>query len=168
MSKIIKHRSIVDDAWTLLRLDAGQSAATVTLPAGPVIVPLVVWQERRAELASRPQRAVWLAGNEGPELLGEDLAQFDLIAIDFPKFADGRGYSIARLLRERYDYQGEVRAIGDVLRDQLFFMSRVGFDAFAVRADKDIDNALTAFADFPDAYQTGVDQPLPLFRRSAA
>jgi uncharacterized protein (DUF934 family) len=88
--------------------------------------------------------------------------------VNFPKFADGRGYSTARLLRERYGYHGEIRAIGDVLHDQLFFMKRCGFDAYAVRADKDIEAALAGFDDFSDAYQAAVDQPQPLFRRRAA
>ena len=85
--------------------------------------------------------------------------------MNFPKFADGRGYSIARLLRERYAYRGEIRAIGDVLQDQLFFMKRCGIDAYAVRADKDIEAALTGLRDFSEAYQAAVDQPQPLFRR---
>ena len=81
---------------------------------------------------------------------------------------DGRGYSTARLLRERYGYQGEIRAIGDVLQDQLFLMARCGFDAFALRADKSIEKALAAFETFKAPYQAAVDQPQPLFRRRAA
>ena len=108
---------------------------------------------------------VWLAPDEDPAALAGDAARLPVIAIDFPQFTDGRGYSHARLLRERYGYTGEIRAIGDVLRDQLFFMQRCGFDAFAVRPDRDPYDALKGLSDFSVTYQTGVDQPLPLFRR---
>ncbi|MGA9665176.1 MAG: DUF934 domain-containing protein, partial [Gallionella sp.] len=91
--------------------------------------------------------------------------QFSVIAVDFPKFADGRGYSIARLLRTRLGYRGELRAIGDVLRDQMFYMQRVGFDAFAARTDKDIGDARRGLSDFTFSYQASSDERLPLFRR---
>ena len=107
-------------------------------------------------------------GDDDPQALAADLERIPLVAIQFARFNDGRGYSIARLLRQRYGYRGELRAIGDVLRDQLFYMKRVGFDAFALRADQDVDAALHAFADFSETYQAAVDQPLPLFRRRAA
>ena len=88
-----------------------------------------------------------------------------MIAVNFPKFTDGRGYSIARLLRERCGYKGELRAIGDVLRDHLLFMALCGFDAYALRDDQDPQEALAAFEDFTEAYQASVERPLPLFRR---
>jgi uncharacterized protein (DUF934 family) len=88
-----------------------------------------------------------------------------LVALNFPEFKDGRPYSSARELRQRWRYQGEIRAVGDVLRDQLFFMKRCGFDAFLLREDQNLDAALSAFHDFQDAYQPGIIQPLPLFRR---
>jgi len=97
--------------------------------------------------------------------LQNNLDQFALIAINFPKFADGRGYTIAQQLRVRFGYRGELRAIGDVLRDQLFFMQRVGFDAFAVRADKDVESAINSLSDFSVRYQASVDEAQPLFRR---
>jgi uncharacterized protein (DUF934 family) len=90
---------------------------------------------------------------------------FSVIAVDFPRFGDGRGYSLAYHLRTRLNYHGELRAIGDVLRDQLFYMQRVGFDSFAPRADKDIHEALKGLSDFSLNYQASVDQPSPLFRR---
>jgi len=88
-----------------------------------------------------------------------------VVAVDFPKFTDGRGYSIAYNLRMRLGYMGELRAIGDVLRDQLFAMYRVGFNAFATRQDRSIDDALKGLTVFSEVYQTSVDQKLPLFRR---
>ena len=119
-------------------------------------------------LARIATAGVWLDSSEGPEALVGDLDALSIIAVNFPKFADGRSYSTAHLLRERYGYRGEIRAIGDVLHDQLFFMKRCGIDAYAVRADKDIEAALAGLSTFSDAYQAAVDQPQPLFRRRAA
>ena len=87
------------------------------------------------------------------------------VEVNFPSLADGRGYSIARLLRERYGYGGELRAVGDVQRDQLFYLSRCGFDAFLLREGEDAEGALAALAGFSEAYQSSVERPLPLFRR---
>ena len=108
---------------------------------------------------------VWLDSNQDAADIANAVSNFAVVAVNFPKFADGRGYSIATQLRSRYGYEGELRAIGDVLRDQLFYMQRVGFNAFAVRADKDIHDALKALKDFSVTYQGSVDQPLPLFKR---
>ena len=128
-------------------------------------MPLAVWQARRDSLQARGEVAVWLASDERPEALKEDLATLPLIAVEFPKFGDGRGYSIAYNLRARFGYQGELRAIGDVLRDQLFYMQRVGFNAFATRPDRSIEDALKGLTDFSEAYQASWDQKAPLFRR---
>lgn len=169
MSKIIKNDRVVDDAWQVLKLSEGETADSVALPAGPVLLPLAVWLTRRDEvLAGAGRFGVWIDSSEGPEAIAGDLALLPLIGVNFPKFADGRGYSTARLLRERYHYGGEIRAIGDVLHDQLFYMKRCGIDAFAVRADKDIEAALAGLRDFSESYQAAVDQPQPLFRRRAA
>lgn len=165
MSEIIKNKSIVADDWNVLRLAEGETAEAVTVPAGQVIVPLKVWQAQRAALQGRTDVGIWFASDERAEELKGELAQFAVIAVDFPKFADGRGYSIAYNLRARLGYTGELRAIGDVLRDQLFYMQRVGFDAFAVRADKNIQDALKGLTDFSESYQTSWDEKNPLFRR---
>jgi uncharacterized protein (DUF934 family) len=162
---IIKNKSIVEDGWVVLRLSEADAADSVLVAPGRVIVPLNVWQAQRETLQSRAELGVWLASNDRPEVLQEDIKKFAVIAVDFPKFADGRGYTIAYLLRERLDFTGELRAIGDVLRDQLFYMQRVGFDAFAPRADKDINEAIKGLSDFSEVYQASVDQPQPLFRR---
>ena len=167
MRDIIKHRAIVSDDWTVLRLAEGDDAATVAVPAGRVIVPLAVWLAQRATLESRVELGVWLPSDTRPESLKDDLARFSVVAVDFPKFSDGRGYSIAYNLRARLGYQGELRAIGDVLRDQLFYMSRVGFDAFATREDRNIQDALKGLTDFSETYQTSWDQKTPLFKRVA-
>lgn len=165
MRDIIKNRQIVEDDWTVLRLAEGDAAETVAVPAGRVIVPLAVWQAQQAQLAGRTELGVWLPSDARPEALKDVLDRFAVIAVDFPKFTDGRGYSIAFNLRSRLGYQGELRAIGDVLRDQLFYMQRVGFDTFATREDRDIHEALRGLTDFSESYQTSWDQKTPLFKR---
>lgn len=164
MQRIIKHRQIVEDNWLLLAKDAARNNIPDT---GDVILPLQLWCQHRQDLAERDGNlAIWLDSDEEPEAIDQpSLHQFPLIAIHFPSFTDGRGFSTARLLRERYGYCGELRAIGDVLRDQLFFMQRCGFDAYAVRVDKSPEDALLGLSDFSECYQAAVDQPLPLFRR---
>ena len=165
MPKLIRNRRLTADSWRLLE---GDAAAAVPR-AGDVIVPLAVWHGQREALAARDGRTgVWLGPNEDPAALADDLDRLPLVAVSFPKFSDGRGFSTARLLRERYRFKGEVRAVGDVLRDQLLFLARCGFDAFALRDDQDPEAALAAFDDFSEAYQGGVDQPVPLFRRRLA
>jgi uncharacterized protein (DUF934 family) len=162
---IIKHKTVVADDWQVLRLSDADTPESVAIPAGKVIVPLQVWQAQRESLLGRGELGVWLESNQQAETLQADIEKFSVIAVNFPKFADGRGYSIAYHLRTRLGFRGELRAIGDVLRDQLFYMQRVGFDAFAVRADKDIHEALHSLSDFSLIYQASVDDAQPLFRR---
>lgn len=166
MREIIKDKQVVQDDWTVLRLQEGETADTVAIPTGKVILPLKVWQAQRASIGTRSDVGVWLASDERPEELKGEVAAIPVIAVDFPKFADGRGYSIAYNLRARLGFQGELRAIGDVLRDQLFYMQRVGFNAFATRPDRNIHDALKGLTDFSDSYQTSWDQKNPLFRRA--
>ena len=167
MAVIIRQRQVVADNWQLLKPAA---AGGVAIPAaGDVIVPLGLWREQRAVLLAREGRlGIWLDGHDDPALIARDLRHFDLIAVNFPQATDGRGYSIGRLLRERYGWRGELRAIGDVLRDQLFYLARCGFDAFALREGQDAQAALASFDDFSDGYQTSVERPQPLFRRRGA
>ena len=165
--EIIKNRAVVQDDWHLLKLQEGETPETIAIPAGKVIVPLKVWQAQGATLRARGNIGVWLASDERPELLKDDVAILPVIAVDFPKFADGRGYSTAFNLRARLGFEGELRAIGDVLRDQLFYMQRVGFNAFATRPDRNIHDALKGLSDFSEVYQTSLDKKSPLFRRVA-
>ncbi len=171
MAKIIKNREIVEDNWTLVRLAANETPETVKLPAGPVLVPLAVWQARKEDLIRREwdqgnPLGVWLAPADDASALAKDLEDLAVIAIDFPKFTDGRGYSIATLLRTRYGYRNELRAIGDVGRDQLNFLSRAGFDAYATKQEPEY--AIAGLDDFTESYQSAANQPLPLFRRRAS
>ena len=197
MSELIKNGAIIKDEWTLVRYPpvaeevkkqagkpvlfkiTGSEAATaeriasVLIPTGRVIVPLGVWRARSQELA--PQLAagelgVWLESFERIEDLVasiDDINALPVIAYDFPKFVDGRGFSAATLLRIRYGYKNELRAIGDVLRDQLYFMKRCGFDAWSIRSDRSATDALAGLNDFSDPYQGSADNPRPLWRRHA-
>lgn len=165
-AEIIKHQAVVANDWGVLRLDEGDTAEGVTVPDGKVIVPLAVWLAQQDVLRSRlPHIGVWFASDARPEVLAGALDQFEVVAVDFPKFTDGRGYSIAYNLRARLGFKGEVRAIGDVLRDQLFSMKRVGFDAYAPRPDRSIHDALKGLSDFSETYQASWDEKIPLFRR---
>ena len=169
MPEIIKNGQIVADNWQILTLAEGETAEAVTLPAATTLVPLAVWLARKPEIiANRQQIGIWLDSNEDPAAIAGDLEHFALIGVNFPKFTDGRSYSSARLLRERYGYTGEIRALGDVLQDQLFFMKRCGINAYAVLEGKNIEQALAGLLDFSETYQAAVDQPQPLFRRRAA
>src|SRR5690606_28565971 len=113
-----------------------------------IIVPLTVWLAQRNVLADRAELGVWLAPDDSAAAIKDDLQRFSVIAIDFPKFTDGRGYSIAYNLRKRLGWTGELRAIGDVLRDQLFQMARCGFDAYATRQDRSIHDAVKGLSVF--------------------
>ena len=165
--QIIKGRAVVADDWNVLRLDEGQTPETVDVPQGKVIVPVPVWLAQRGQLSQRSEIGIWFAPDELAHTVKDDLDKFAVIAVDFPKFSDGRGYSIAFNLRRRLGYAGELRAIGDVLRDQLFQMQRCGFDAYATREDRSIHDALKGLTVFSETYQASVDTPLPLFRRQA-
>ena len=149
MPKIICDGAIVDDNWVVWHTaDDG----TITLPtsqqAPQLIVPLKAWQAHRQDFVNRDGKlGLLLQTDDEPEQIAADVSLFSVIAIHFSKFTDGRGYSLARLLRERYGYRGELRAVGDVLRDQLFYMKRSGFNAFTIRADRDIHDALKSLRD---------------------
>jgi uncharacterized protein (DUF934 family) len=165
MPRLIKDRAVAEDRNRLLR----EAASLDDVPDGvPVIVPLSLWLERRSALIARGDAGVWLAPADHPGALADDVERIPVIAIDFPQFTDGRGYSHARLLRERYHYTGELRAIGDVGRDQLYYLSQCGFDAYAIPDDRDVEDARNAFADFSDGYQATTARAPWVRRRQAA
>ena len=165
MFKLIKNGQVVADAWKTLTLAEDDAPQNVKLPVGPVLVPLSVWRARRAELIRREHEhgwplGVWLAGGEGAAEIGRDIDDFSVIAVEFDRFSDGNSYAIARLLRERYGYKGELRAIGDVPRDKPAWQQQVGFDAFAVRANQKAGAVLSGLFGFNAANQS--DDGLPL------
>lgn len=142
-------------AWRIVR------DASAPVVAG-ALLPLAAW--RALDEAHRARHGLWLAAADDPLAL-RGAALPARIAVDFPKFTDGRGYSTAVLLRTRLAFAGDLRAIGDVLIDQLFYLKRVGFSSFELRADQDPAAAAAALRTFSETYQRSVDEPLPLFRR---
>lgn len=150
----------------LLELDWCRVADDEPLPEGAKpIVSLARWQKEREQLLQWPGGVgVWLSGDDPPSALVEDLGRLELIALQFPTFGDGRCFSHARLLRERYGYRGDLLAVGDVLRDQLFYMQRCGINVFPIREDKDPQDALKAFGEFSVKYQTAADHAEPIYR----
>ena len=160
MGRIIRNRQIVEDHWLSLADDEPCP------PQGAVVVSLARWRQEREALLARADKVGIRLKNDAPVAeIAADLPDLALIALEFPSFRDGRAFTQARLLRERYGYRGELRAVGDVLRDQLFFMERCGFDAFELRPDRSLDDALEAFDEFTVTYQAAADEPLPLYRR---
>jgi uncharacterized protein (DUF934 family) len=159
MGEIIRNRAIVTDDFVYVGDDD-------PLPAsGKPIVTLARYAKAVGELhAHYAQLGVRVPSDKLPADVPQ-LTRLALIAIEFPKFTDGRGYSVGRMLRDRYGFRGELRAVGWVLRDQLFFMERCGFDAFELRPGKPLDSALEAFREFTTTYQAGADQRLPIYRR---
>jgi uncharacterized protein (DUF934 family) len=166
MTTLIKQRQIADDPWRVIGLP--DEPVPDPLPMeGDIIVSLTVWCARQRVLLGRQGRTgVWLEGADDPGILFGSGSIPELIAVRFPTFTDGRGYSVARLLRERHGFRGELRAIGDVVRDSLLDLARCGFDAFALRDDQDGRAALVAFDEFSEAYQAAADRG-PLFARRA-
>ena len=153
---------VVEDAWTVLE-DGTEwdGAARRVLPLKQALA-----QSHRLQAAG--PIGVWLAPSDEPAQVLGLLDSIALIGVLFPTFTDGRGYSTAALLRLRHGWRGELRAIGEVLQDQLFFLRRVGFDSFALRADRDPQQALRAFSTFSDSYQGAVVPDSPIYRRVGA
>ena len=164
MTRLISQGSVVADRWTLLR----DATTLADLPDGaPAIVPLALWLRHRAALIARGEVGVLLGPADEPGAIAPDLGWIPVIAVDFPQFTDGRGYSEARLLRERHGYVGELRAVGDVARDQLCLLGQVGFDSFALPGERDLGAALAGLADFSDGYQSAYRRT-PWYRRRTA
>ena len=173
MATIIRAGRVETETWPLLDADTPDAWCAGRLEGGEarngVLIPVALWQQHSDRIqATGGVFGVVLEATDDPGVLAPDLDRIPLVAVRFARFNDGRGLSIARLLRGRYGFRGELRAIGDVLRDQLFYMKRVGFDAFELRADQDPETALTAFADFSECYQAAFEPALPLFRRRCA
>ena len=167
MPKLIKDGAIVENTWGLIAKPEGD-AAEVAVPAGQVIVPLSVWIAQKAQLQARKDVGVWLDSDETADSIGEEANNFAVIGVNFPLFMDGRAFSTARLLRERYGFTGELRAVGNFIRDQLCYLRRCGVNAFAFAdPETNLDVAVKSLGDFSEYYQASVDQPLPLFRRRA-
>jgi uncharacterized protein (DUF934 family) len=157
---LIKNRALSEDTW--LTLDAESPVPE----SGAVIVGLDRWRAARAALLARRQPlGIRLRSDQSPAQIADDLKHFAVIALEFPKFADGRAFSYARLLRERHGYRGEVRAVGTPVIDQALFLYRCGFDAIDVPAGTSLDAWLTAQARISVAYQPAADGRVPVTRQ---
>ena len=158
MPKLIKGDQIVENDWQWIPADfAGE------LPSGKLLVPMARWLEDTSD--PDRERAPGIDSEDEIEPVASQLVTAPLIAVNFPTFMDGRGFSTARLLRERYGYQGELRAIGHVIQDQLFFLKRCGFDAYDLREGTNLEDALASLNAFTVSYQAASDTAEPLFRR---
>ena len=145
---LLKKDGIVIDSWT--RIDDEAEISGVTQP----IISLTRWKrDRDALLARNGEIGIVLGSDESPALIEGDIHRFAVICLDFPKFTDGRGYSYARLLRSRYKFTAEIRAVGNVLRDQAFFMRRCGIDALEIVDGRSTDGWRQAFAELSVRYQ---------------
>jgi uncharacterized protein (DUF934 family) len=165
--RIIRNGRVEPELWSFVGVEP--EAAIQPLPEGPIVVPLALWEAQRESFRSRATPVgVWLKPEDEPAALAGDVSYLRFVAVHFPKFTDGRGHSTASLLRRRYGYKGELRAFGDVGRDQLFYLGRVGFDSFALAPHRDPESALASFGDFSVRYQGSIDDPVPLFRKRAA
>lgn len=157
--QIVKDGRVVEDGWQHL-----DDAAAVPA-AGDVTVSYARWAGENAALTSRTGRlGVRVSGDDPLEALGPVAGQFPLLVVEFPAVADGRGFSLARLLRDQYGYGGELRARGHVLRDQVFFLQRVGCNAFE-SCLLSAEDLLPGLSDFSVRYQASQDEPLPIYRR---
>jgi uncharacterized protein (DUF934 family) len=153
---------IVIDHWQRL----GDDEPLPDLDALPVLVSTARAERARAELDARPGSwGVWIPGDAEPGPVIEQFGDRRLIAIVIAKFGDGRHFSLARLLRERHHFTGELRAIGNVLPDQLFFMRRCGYSSFELQPGKSLETGLRSLGEFTVTYQGAADDPRPLYRR---
>ena len=144
MPRLIKDGRVIEDDWEgqLLSLDELNSGAA----------------------SGAGQLGVLLEPDQPPSAIEGDLSRLDLVAINFPVFTDGRGFSYARQLRQ-WGYKGEIRATGNIIRDQLHQLRRCGFNAFEIEDEADLEACLDSLQVFSEAYQADVDQGDPLFRR---
>lgn len=168
MPKLVKDGAIVENDWPLMAKPDGEPAEA-SVPEGKVIVPLKIWQAQKEALKSRDSLGVWLDTDETADELGDEARELPLVAVNFPAFADGRAFTTARMIRERYGFEGELRAVGYFLAEQACYLRRCGVNALDFGEDRQqhLEAAVEALNDFTEYYQSSVDQPLPLFRRRA-
>lgn len=153
MSRILRRRAIVEDEWALSLEGAAQPPR-----GGKIIVPLARWRGERAQLeAGGASIGVLLANTEDVESVHAQIADRPLIALQFPVFTDGRALTQAVLLRNRLGFTGELRAVGDVVRDLVFWLGRCGFDAIVPRPDQDLQACVAALDEIRAAYQPAAD-----------
>lgn len=138
------------------------------LSTGYWLVPVGAFLTLSEETHFEARRiALWVEGDSDIEALKPAIAVAEVVAIHFPALVDGRGFSLAHLIRDYLEFTGELRAIGHFIQDQLFYLSRCGFDRFEVAEDADVESYQLSLRDFSERYQAAIDEPQPLFRRRA-
>jgi len=148
MAALVKDNELVEDEY--VHVPEGQEIPS----SAAVLVGFEQWQGQRERLLGAGAKVgVRLRSDQSPELIAEDLPHLSLVALEFPKFRDGRAYSYARILRERYGFKGEVRAVGDVLMEQIHFMLRTGFNAFEIEGGDPLGQVRAALNDYTVWYQ---------------
>ncbi len=161
MSRIIRQHAIVENDWTL-----AVDGTTQPRASGKLIVPLARWRAEGEELvAGAAAIGVLLPNTEDAEAIYPEIADRPLIALQFPVFADGRALTQAVLLRNRLGFTGELRAVGDVVRDLVFWLGRCGFDAIVPRPDQDLEACRSALDEIRVAYQPAADAHEPVWAR---
>lgn len=146
--QVIKDKQLVDNTWTFVDDDSEFGSS------GDITVSLNRWESHKQQLALRTGRTgIRLTSGDHTEELAGTLNGVELIELDFPAFTDGRLFSHARLLRSRLGYKGEIRAVGSFLTDQIFYLSRVGVNAFLLENQEQIPLALSSMGDFSVKYQ---------------
>jgi len=151
---LLKSGKIIDDPWVCWDDDPDSDPSV-----GAVIVSLKQWRDSRDRLLARATPlGIVLTSEQTPGEIEADLKYFDLVALDFPVFTDGRAYSNAKRLRQRYGYTGEVRAVGQVQRDQYLALHRCGFDALVIRQGETEEDWKAATRAISTPFQPGLDQ----------
>ena len=164
---MIKDGEIIANPWQIVTTAESFNELSAEALQQPLIVSHALWQTHSDQLSQHSSLGLWLSNDQALEVIANDIQHFSVIAIDFPIFMDGRAFSLARLLRERYSYNGELRATGALIRDQLSYLKRCGFNSFDLDDSIDINEALKSLNDFTEFYQSACDQDQPLFRRRA-
>lgn len=164
--KIVMFKLLGEDTFTQRQIEG-----TVIPTTGKILVPFVIWQTNKDQLASRMaagEVAILFSTHEVIEDFAAafpEINNLPMIAVYVEKFADGRNFTIGRLLRDRYGFKNELRAVGDVMRDQLFFLKQSGFNSYEIKDGRDAEAAIASLSDFSEPYQGSSAQPEPIFRR---
>ncbi len=157
---LIKDGNLAEDSWRTL------SDEEAVIGNGPIIISFERWRDARDALKRHNgPLGIRMKSDQPPALIAEDIDRFDLIALEFPTLADGRAFSYARLLRERHGFKGELRAVGDVYKDQLYFMQRCGFSSFELPSGRDPQDALGALKSFSVVYSPAADGAMPAYQQ---
>lgn len=160
MPKLIKNNEVQAYTW---QQHTAETLADADLSQGQHLVPLASWLANSDNWGNNV--GIIIPTDADPSSLTPELNKAPTIAISFTAFADGRGFSLARILREDCDYQGELQAAGGYMQDQLFYLKRCGFDSYVIADDADAVSMLASLSDFSNSYQASCDEPRPLFRR---